>query len=46
MDGTEYEDKTHWFVKYGHIWVFSGFGKEHRNQLMEQTWNMLGHMYE
>jgi len=46
MDNTEYEDKTPWFVKYGYIWVFSGFGKEHRNQLMEQTWNMLGHMYE
>tara|TARA_R100000458_G_C8200189_1_gene190985 strand:- start:163 stop:888 length:726 start_codon:yes stop_codon:yes gene_type:complete len=46
MDGSEYEDRTPWFVKYGHIWVFSGFGKEHRNQLMEQTWNMIGHKYE
>jgi len=46
MDGTEYEDKTLWFLKYGYIWVFSGFGKEHRNQLMEQTWNIIGHMYE
>ena len=46
MDGSEYEDRTPWFVKYGHIWVFSGCGKEHRNQLMEQTWNMIGHKYE
>ena len=46
MDGTEYEDKTPWFVKHGYIWVFSGFGKEQRNNLMEQVWSMLGHKYE
>ena len=46
MDGTEYEDKTNWFIKYGHIWVFSGFGKEHRNSLMKQTWDLVGHKYE
>ena len=36
MDNTEYEDKTPFFIKYGYIWVFSGFGKEHRNDLMKQ----------
>ena len=46
MDGTEYEDKTPWFIKHGYIWVFSGFSKEHRNNLMEQTWQMVGEKYE
>ena len=45
MDGTEYEDKTNWFIKYGHIWVFSGFGKEHRNSLMKQTWEHIKNEY-
>ena len=46
MDGTEYEDKTPFFIKYGYVWVFSGFSKEHRNNLMEQTWQMVKDKYE
>ena len=40
------EDMTPFFIKYGYIWVFSGFAKEQRNQLMEQTWNLVGSKYE
>ena len=25
------EDTTPFFIKYGYVWVFSGFSKEHRN---------------
>ena len=46
MDNTEYEDKTPFFIKYGYIWVFSGFGKEHRNDLMKQTWEIVKGKYE
>ena len=46
MDGTEYEDRTPHFIKYGYIWVFSGFDKRIRNQLMEQTWQIVKEQYE
>jgi hypothetical protein len=40
------EDQTPFFIKYGYVWVFSGFSKEHRNNLMEQTWNIVKNRYE
>ena len=45
LDGSEHEDKTPFFIKYGYIWVFSGFDKRVRNSLMEQTWNLVKHNY-
>ena len=39
------EDNTPFFIKYAYVWVFSGFSKEHRNKLMEQTWDLVGNKY-
>jgi hypothetical protein len=39
------EDMAPYFVKYGYIWVFSGFDKTQRNQLMSQTWNLVKENY-
>lgn len=46
LDGSEYEDKRPHFLKYGYIWVFSGFDKTQRDKLMTDTWNMVGDKYE
>tara|TARA_R100001443_G_scaffold94073_1_gene100703 strand:+ start:1217 stop:2008 length:792 start_codon:yes stop_codon:yes gene_type:complete len=40
------EDNTPFFIKHANIWVFSGFAKEHRNKLMEQTWELVKNNYE
>ncbi len=40
------EDKTLFFIKYGYIWVFSGFDKRTRNNLMTQVWDIIKHNYE
>ncbi len=40
------EDKTPFFIKYANIWFFSGFSKEQRNSLMEQTWGIVKDNYE
>ena len=40
------EDKTPYFIKYGYIWVFSGFDRTQRNELMKQTWEITKHNYE
>lgn len=40
------EDQTPFFVKYASVWVFSGFDKQQRNKLMEQTWNLVKGHYE
>jgi len=45
LDGSEYEDKTPFFIKYGYTWVFSGFDKSVRNSLMTQTWDLVKHNY-
>ncbi len=45
LDGSEYEDKTPFFIKYGYIWVFSGFDKRARNNVMNQTWDFIKHNY-
>ena len=45
LDGSEHEDKTPFFIKYGCIWVFSGFDKRMRNNLMKQTWDLVKHLY-
>lgn len=40
------EDLTPYFIKYGYVWVFSGFDRTQRNNLMHQTWNIIKHNYE
>jgi len=40
------EDKTPYFIKYGYIWVFSGFDRRHRETLMKQTWDITKGYYE
>jgi hypothetical protein len=39
------EDTTPYFLKYGNLWKFSGFDRKQRNELMQQTWNLIKHMY-
>jgi len=39
------EDKTSYFIKYGYIWVFSGFDRRQRGNLMKQTWEMIKDNY-
>jgi len=39
------ESKTPHFIKYGYIWVFSGFDKTQRNDLMKQVWDIVKHNY-
>tara|TARA_R110000851_G_scaffold278575_1_gene431645 strand:- start:17404 stop:18204 length:801 start_codon:yes stop_codon:yes gene_type:complete len=39
------ESKTPHFIKYGYIWVFSGFDKTQRNNLMKQVWDIVKHNY-
>jgi len=40
------EDKTPFFIKYGYVWFFSGFDKRVRNELMDQTWDIVKGNYE
>ena len=46
LDGSEHEDKTPFFIKYGYIWVFSGFDKTLRDNLTKETWDIVKHNYE
>lgn len=38
-------DKTPYFIKYGNVWKFSGFDRKLRNDMMQQTWNMIKDQY-
>lgn len=38
-------DSTPFFIKYGYIWVFSGFDRSLRNKLMSHTWNIIKENY-
>jgi len=41
------EDATPYFVKYGYIWFYSGFpNRADREQMMQQTWDLIKHNYE
>lgn len=40
------EDKTPFFVKYGFIWHFTGFGIPDRINLMKQTWELFEKHYD
>ena len=39
------EDATPYFIKYGHLWKFSGFDRKQRNSLMSQTWDLIKEKY-
>jgi hypothetical protein len=40
------EDRTPFFIKYGHLWKYSGFDRKQRTPLMQQTWDLIKHNYE
>ena len=40
------EDKTPFYIKYGKIWFFSGFDKRSRDELMDQTWDLVKDNYD
>lgn len=40
------DDPTPFFIKYGYNWLFTGFEKMQRNQMMKQVWDHIGHNYE
>ena len=40
------EDKTPYFIKYGYVWKYNGIPKNQRTDLMKQTWDLVGGMYE
>jgi hypothetical protein len=40
------EDSTPFFIKYGYVWIFSGFDKRVRNELMDQAWGIVKDNYE
>lgn len=39
-------DQIPHFIKYGKIWHFTGFGSEHKENLMKQTWESTKHLYK
>jgi len=39
------DDPTPFFIKYPYVWMFSGFAREHRTPLMQQTWDLVKHNY-
>ena len=45
LDGTELEDKTPFFIKYGYIAIFNGIPKNQRPQIMKQTWDLIKNKY-
>ena len=40
------EDNTPFFIKYGDIWHFTGFGIPDRIKLMKQVWEVFGDKYK
>ena len=39
------EDKTPYFIKYGHVWGFSGLPKNQRTEVISQTWDLVKDNY-
>ena len=40
------EDKTPFFIKYGHNWVFTGIPKDQRTHIMKQVWDLTKDNYD
>ena len=40
------EDDTPFFIKYGHVWGFSGLPKDKRTEVISQTWDLVKHNYD
>ena len=40
------EDKTPFFVKYGHNWVFTGIPKDQRTEVMKYAWELVKDNYD
>jgi len=45
LDGTNYEDRTPFFIKYGYVCIFNGIPKDQRSHIMKQTWEITKHLY-
>lgn len=45
LDGTEFEDKTPFFIKYCYIAIFNGIPKDQRPGIMKQTWDIIKNKY-
>jgi hypothetical protein len=39
-------DPMPFFIKYGYNWIFNGFPKDQRSQVMKQIWNQISHFYD
>ena len=39
------DDKTPFFIKYGHLWSFTGLPKYQRTEIMKQIWNLVKSNY-
>jgi len=46
LNGTEHEDKTPFFIKYGYVCIFTGIPKDQRGDIMKTTWNIIKDKYE
>ena len=40
------EDTTPFFIKYGHVWGFSGLPKDQRTDIISQTWDLVKDNYD
>ena len=40
------KDTTPHFIKYSWVWHFTGFPIEQRTDIMKQTWDLVGYLYE
>ena len=40
------EDKTPFFIKYGHVWGFSGLPKDQRTEVMNYAWQLVKDNYD
>ena len=38
-------DTTPFFIKYGHVWGFSGLPKDQRTNVISQTWDLVKENY-
>ncbi len=39
-------DPTPFFIKYAYVWHFTGFPIQQRNEIINQIWNQINHLYK
>ena len=45
LDGSEHEDTTPFFIKYGYIWFLNGINKDSRTNTMENIWELIKNVH-